>query len=113
MFYDLSSHKCPPTGEQKDNILVTIVSGEAVLQYQQMTDSQIVGLCIRTLQSMFPGENVPQPEGAAVSRWGAEPYAQMSYSYVPVGSSGEDYDVLAEEVEGKIHFAGEVRPDML
>ncbi len=111
VFYDLSPHNGLPTGDQtesKDHILVTIVSGDAVIQYQQMGDSQIVELCLNTLRSMFPDEAIPQPVGAAISRWGADPYAQMSYSYVAVGSSGEDYDVLAEDVEGKIHFAGEV-----
>ena len=32
----------------------------------------------------------------------------MAYSYVPVGCTGEAYDVLAETVSDKVHFAGEV-----
>ncbi len=111
VFYDLSPDKGLAASDQDrpaDNILVTIVSGEPVVQYQQLSDSQIIGLCLRTLRAMFPHENVPPPEGTAISRWGAEPYSQMSYSYVAVGSSGEDYDILAEEVEGRVYFAGEV-----
>ena len=73
-----------------------------------MTDSQIVELCVKTLKMMFPEETVSQPLGYVLTRWGSDPHAQMSYSYVAVGGSGEDYDILAEEVEGKIFFAGEV-----
>ena len=32
----------------------------------------------------------------------------MSYSYVTVGSSGADYDAMAETAHGVVHFAGEV-----
>ena len=108
VFYDISPNKSAPPSESKDHILVATISGEAVTGYQKMADSLIVELCVRTLQAMFPREQVPQPSGFALSRWGGEQYAQMSYSYVAVGSSGMDYDILAEEVEGKVFFAGEV-----
>lgn len=89
-------------------ILVTTVSGEALVEYEKMSDLEIVERCVGVLQSMFPNEQVPAPIGHVVSRWGGDPFAQMSYSYAAVGSGGEDYDVLAEEVEGRLFFAGEV-----
>ena len=39
----------------------------------------------------------------------SEPHVGM-YSYVAVGSTGEDYDVIADTSHGHIHFAGEVSP---
>ena len=32
----------------------------------------------------------------------------MAYSYIPIGSTGEEYDHLACEVDNKLFFAGEV-----
>jgi monoamine oxidase len=41
------------------------------------------------------------------TRWGSDPFALGSYSYLAVGSSGEDYDVIARPLEDKVFFAGE------
>ena len=90
-------------------ILVTTVSGEALNDYQKLPDVEIISRCVKTLQLMFSEESVPPPTGYVVSRWGADPFAQMSYSYAAVGSCGEDYDCMAEDVGGRVFFAGEVR----
>lgn len=95
------------------HILVTTVSGEALNDYQKLSDSEIVSKCVSTLRRMFPGEDVPEPIGSIVSRWGADPFAQMSYSYAAVGSSGDDYDALAEEVADVVFFGGEVSTVMV
>lgn len=89
-------------------ILVTTVSGDGLVAYEKMSDSEIVGKCVGVLRQMFPRDQIPDPLGSMVSRWGADPFAQMSYSYAAVGSSGDDYDAMAEDIEGRIFFAGEV-----
>ena len=33
-----------------------------------------------------------------VSRWRADPWARGSYSYVAAGSSGNDYDLMAQPI---------------
>ena len=89
-------------------ILVTTVSGKALDAYNKLNEADIVELCLKTLRCMFPNCEVPVPSGYIVSRWGVNPFARMSYSYAAVGSSGVEYDTLAEDVGGKIFFAGEV-----
>ena len=117
------SSKAPPPsnvqGEEGEGqeishyILVTTVSGEALMDYQKMSDFEIVERCVGVLRCMFPNQQVPAPTGQVVSRWGADPFAQMSYSYAALGSSGQDYDILAEDVETRVFFAGEVRSCLL
>lgn len=54
-------------------------------------------------------QEVPDPLKYFVTRWSKDPWSQMSYSFVKTGGSGEAYDIIAEDVQGKIYFAGEVR----
>jgi hypothetical protein len=43
---------------------------------------------------------VTEPVNVAVSRWGADPFSRGSYSYVAVGSSGNDYDEIGRPEAG-------------
>ena len=116
IFYDLSkdmfpgsspSTSMPDTGNQ-GSILLTTVVGDWLEIYKKMSDSQIVSKCVEVLGRMFPQEQIPDPLKSIVTRWGENPFAQMSYSYVAVGSSGEDYDAMAADMEEHVFFAGEV-----
>lgn len=51
---------------------------------------------------------VPDPVQAVCIWWGKDHFAYGSYSYVAVGFSGDDYDILAESVwNERVFFAGE------
>lgn len=50
---------------------------------------------------------VPDPIQTVCTKWGSDPLCCGSYSHVRVGSSGSDYDILAENVGGRLFFAGE------
>lgn len=63
---------------------------------------------------MFP---LPfQPKETVVTRWRADPWSRGSYSFVAVGSSGSDYDMLAAPVTSspgvppRLFFAGKFHP---
>jgi len=64
---------------------------------------------IRALKIMFPhvSEEDFRVEKVIVSRWSQDPFAFGSYSYMPVGSSGRDYEVMSEPIQNRIFFAGE------
>ncbi|CAJ1978604.1 unnamed protein product [Sphenostylis stenocarpa] len=50
---------------------------------------------------------VPDPIQSICTRWGSDPLSYGSYSHVSVHSSGDDYDILAENVGNRLFFAGE------
>ncbi|KAF7211398.1 lysine-specific histone demethylase 2 isoform X1 [Nothobranchius furzeri] len=100
IFYDLD-----PQGKRA--VLMSIVSGEAVPAVRDLEDKQVVDECMKVLRELFTEQEVPEPSSYFVTHWNKDPWSQMSYSFVKTGGSGEAYDVLAEDVQGKVFFAGE------
>uniref|UniRef100_A0A1B6LH74 Lysine-specific histone demethylase n=1 Tax=Graphocephala atropunctata TaxID=36148 RepID=A0A1B6LH74_9HEMI len=79
-------------------VLLALVAGEAAAIMENVSDDVIVGRCIAVLKGIFGNSAVPQPKETVVTRWRADPWARGSYSFVAVGSSGSDYDMLATPV---------------
>ncbi|XP_014271046.1 lysine-specific histone demethylase 1A-like [Halyomorpha halys] len=102
----------------KSPVLLALVAGEAAAIMENVSDDVIVGRCLAVLKGIFGSNNVPQPKETVVSRWRVDPWARGSYSFVAVGASGSDYDVLAapvfpvppspgQQVLPRLFFAGE------
>jgi monoamine oxidase len=81
-------------------LLVGLRGGEAAWSRESLTDTEAVGEVIAAL-------GAPQPAGSLVTRWGSDPYARGSYSFIAVGSSPDDMHALAEPVGERLMFAGE------
>lgn len=64
-------------------------------QAETLGPDAMLAAALRVLRSLFGEEAVPHPRAWVVSQWGAEAYTRGSYSYVAVGASGEDYDLLS------------------
>ncbi|MQL76661.1 hypothetical protein Taro_009053 [Colocasia esculenta] len=103
LFYSYSSVSGGP-------LLVALVAGESAIRFEKAPPVDPVERVLEILRKMFAprGIQVPDPVQVICTRWGADKFAYGSYSYVAIGASGEDYDVLAESAgDGRIFFAGE------
>ncbi|XP_010295314.1 PREDICTED: lysine-specific histone demethylase 1B isoform X2 [Phaethon lepturus] len=100
VFYDMD-----PEGKQ--SILMSVVTGDAVTTIKNLDDKQILQQCMTVLRELFKEQEVPDPVKFFVTGWSKDPWLQMAYSFVKTGGSGEAYDIIAEDIQGKIFFAGE------
>uniref|UniRef100_A0A3P8VET1 [histone-H3]-N(6),N(6)-dimethyl-L-lysine(4) FAD-dependent demethylase n=1 Tax=Cynoglossus semilaevis TaxID=244447 RepID=A0A3P8VET1_CYNSE len=100
VFYDMD-----PQGKQA--VLMSVITGDAVYAVGDMEDREVVRECMTVLRELFKEQDVPDPLHYFITHWRKDMWSQMSYSYVKTGGSGEAYDVLAEDIQGKVFFAGE------
>lgn len=88
-------------------VLIALVVGQAAVERQYMSSSDNVSHALMVLRKLFGEAVVPDPVGSVVTDWGRDPFSYGAYSYVAVGASGEDYDILARPVGNCLFFAGE------
>ena len=93
----------PFTGQP---VLMAFHGGEKGFALEDLSDDEIVAGAMQTLRVMF-GEDIPEPEGVLITRWGKDPFSFGAYSHIPPFASGDDYDALAEPVDDVLFFAGE------
>uniref|UniRef100_A0A8B9HYZ2 Lysine demethylase 1B n=1 Tax=Astyanax mexicanus TaxID=7994 RepID=A0A8B9HYZ2_ASTMX len=97
VFYDMTP-KC---------VLMSVITGEAVALVKDLEEKAVVQLCMNVLRELFKEQEVPDPLKFFMTHWSKDVWSQMSYSFVKTGGSGEAYDIIAEDVQGKVFFAGE------
>lgn len=85
--------------------LTGFIGGRAAAQIEGLSNKQITRHLMKELERAFGP--LPEPSGVLVTRWHSDPFAHGSYSYVAVGASLEDFDVLAQPVGARLFFAGE------
>ncbi|XP_065652086.1 lysine-specific histone demethylase 2 isoform X2 [Hydra vulgaris] len=100
VFYDVS--------KGSNYILMTVIAGESIRIKAQLSDKELIQKCMVVLTNIFKDEIVPQPTAYVMSSWATDLNSKMAYSYVKVGSSGDDYDIVAKPVGNNLFFAGEV-----
>uniref|UniRef100_A0A8C4ZE07 Lysine demethylase 1B n=1 Tax=Gadus morhua TaxID=8049 RepID=A0A8C4ZE07_GADMO len=98
VFYDL---------DPQQSVLMSVITGDAVPFVRDMGESEVVCECMKVLRQLFKEQEVPEPLNYFVTQWSKDVWSQMSYSFVKTGGSGEAYDIIAEDVQGKLFFAGE------
>ncbi|KAI3495504.1 hypothetical protein L1887_37845 [Cichorium endivia] len=103
LFYSYSS----VSGGQ---LLVALVAREAAIEFEKMSPVESVKRVMEILKGIFnpKGIAVPDPLQAICTRWCQDQFSYGSYSYVGIGASGNDYDILAENIGGsRVFFVGE------
>ena len=87
-------------------ILVAFNPGKYGKAIEQLSDQAIVAEAMKVLHKMY-GTSIPNPDAWQVTRWASDTFTRGSYSYIPPGAKGTDYDILAEPVGKSLFFAGE------
>jgi len=87
--------------------LIALAAGRSASGLEELSDDHAAAEAMLALESMFGEGEVPEPERVIVTRWGNDPFAFGSYSFVQVGSSGGDYAELAKPLGKTLYFAGE------
>ncbi|KAL5986263.1 hypothetical protein ACLOJK_014596 [Asimina triloba] len=88
---------------KNSSVLLSWFAGQEALQLECLKDKEIVEGVSTTLCHMLPDANLFKLESlygklgkVLKSSWGNDPLFLGSYSFVAVGSSGEDLDLMAE-----------------
>ncbi|GJN12472.1 hypothetical protein PR202_ga30751 [Eleusine coracana subsp. coracana] len=90
-------------------VLIALVAGEAALEFEKVDPVVALHRVLGILRGIYgpKGVTVPDPIQSVCTRWGSDPLCSGSYSHIRVGSSGADYDILAESINERVFFAGE------
>ncbi|XP_072962799.1 lysine-specific histone demethylase 1 homolog 3 [Typha angustifolia] len=88
-------------------VLIALVVGKAAIDGQNISSADHVNHALMILRKLFGKDSVPDPVASVVTNWGADPFSRGAYSFVAVGASGEDYDILGRPVANCLFFAGE------
>jgi len=88
-------------------VLIALVVGKAAIDGQNLSSSDHVNHALLVLRKLFGEASVPDPVAYVVTDWGRDPFSYGAYSYVAIGASGEDYDILGRPVDKCLFFAGE------
>lgn len=90
--------------------LTALTSGKAALKHEERSTNECALRMLEILRKIFEpkGVKVPAPFHVIRTCWGSDPMAFGAYSSMPVGTlGGKDYDILSENISGRIFFAGE------
>ncbi|NXG68360.1 PAOX oxidase, partial [Baryphthengus martii] len=84
----------PP--EQHGHVLCGFIAGKEAEYMETLRDNEVLSTMTRVLRTLTGNPHLPSPRNVLRSQWHSAPYTRGSYSYVAVGSSGDDIDVLAQ-----------------
>ena len=87
-------------------VLMGFNAASTAKQIARMPDAAIVSSALSELRRCYPTRPIPAPSAYLLTRWGQDPYALGSYSYIRVGSSPSYREELGKPWNSLV-FAGE------
>ncbi|XP_008049615.1 peroxisomal N(1)-acetyl-spermine/spermidine oxidase [Carlito syrichta] len=96
------------------HVLCGFIAGLESEFMETLSDEEVLRSLTQVLRRITGNPRLPAPRSVLRTRWHSAPYTRGSYSYVAVGSTGDDLDLLAQPLpaEGasaqlQVLFAGE------
>jgi monoamine oxidase len=88
------------------NALMTFAFGNYGKLTETLTDAEIIQEIMTHLKAIY-GNSIPNPTHLLRTRWSSNPHTFGSYSFATAGSDTSAFDVLAQDIDKKLFFAGE------
>lgn len=88
------------------NGLMTFAYADYARATESMSDAQVITEIMGHLKDIY-GNAIPQPESMRRTKWNNNPNSFGAYSYTALETKMSHFEDLAEEVDGKLFFAGE------
>ena len=81
-------------------VLMSLISGREAVTCERRSDKELVDEVVHTLRTLFSTDIVPDPISFRVTRWGTDRFARGSYTFLPPGSSDQDFHILQSPING-------------
>ena len=97
MFFDVGKR----LGSEEDSpaILMSLVSGKEAVALEYLPDKDVIKEVMETLRAMFPDSmDIPDPVSFRITRWGKDRFSRGSYTYLPPGSTDQDFQMLQSPI---------------
>jgi hypothetical protein len=98
MFFDIG--KGITGSDSAPAILMSLISGKEAVKSESIPETQVVAEAVSTLRSLFAKDEVPYPTTFKVTRWGMDRFSRGSYTYLPPGTTDQDFQLLQSPVNG-------------
>ncbi len=88
------------------NALMTFAYADQARQSEGMSDQEVIDAIMSHLKDIY-GADIPAPTHLLRTRWQSNENSFGAYSYTAVGTEMQHFDDLAQDVNGRVFFAGE------
>ena len=98
MFFDIG--KALDSSVDSPAILMCLISGKEAVACEMKSDEGIRDETMTTLRTLFDGMTIPDPTVFKATRWGQDPFARGSYTFLPPGTTDQDFHILRSPLNG-------------